>query len=75
MSSSANLVAMRRLYEVLSPDLYLGPAERDVLLAHGIVGLGLAKGNEALGFELSRHIVESFGAAMERSRQIKEEIA
>ena len=72
VSQSANLAAMAGVYELLKPDLYLGPAERDILLQHQIVGIGLPKAGQMLGFELAEHMVECFAEGMKRCRQIKE---
>lgn len=72
MTRSANLASLRDVYGVLRPDLYLGPAERDVLLNHGIIGLGLPHGNDYIGFELSHHIVEMFYQGMKKKRQLND---
>ncbi len=71
VSQSANLVSMQQIYGILKPDLYLGPAERDILLRHEIVGIGIPKAGEYLGFELAMHMVDSFSDGMKRSREIK----
>lgn len=72
VSQSANLAAMAGIYGLLKPCLYLGPAERDILLQHRIVGIGLPKAGQMLGFELAEHMLDCFTAGMERRRQIKE---
>ena len=70
MTRSANLVSLRDVYGVLKPDLYLGPAERDVLLSHGIIGIGLSHASDYIGFELSRHIIEVFSSGMKKRKQL-----
>ena len=71
ISQSANLVSMQQIYSILKPDLYLGPAERDILMKHGIVGIGLPKAGEYIGFELAMHMLDSFSAGMKRSRELE----
>ncbi len=71
VTRSANLVSLRHIYSLLEPNLYLGPAERDVLLANGIVGIGLSKATEYLGFQLSEHIIDVFESGMRRSRELR----
>ena len=71
VTRSANLASLRHIYSLLEPNLYLGPAERDVLLANGIVGIGLSKATEYLGFQLSEHIIDVFESGMRRSRELR----
>lgn len=72
MTRSANLASLRDVYGILKPDLYLGPAERDVLLGHGIIGIGLPHGNDYIGFELSRHILDIFSTGLKKKRQLSD---
>ena len=71
VTRSANLASLRHIYGLLGPDLYLGPAERDVLLENRIVGIGLSKATEYLGFQLSEHIIDVFENGMGRSRELR----
>lgn len=71
VTRSANMIAIRALYQELHPDFNIGAGTAEALQKHNIVTVRMRNPYNTLGFEVCGMVLEAFLRAEQESRMLK----